>query len=261
MQMPTLVYAHWNAAEAGERAQPLIAAGFTVITHSRQDITALRLLRESPPDAVVIDLSRSPSQGQSFGVWLRQQKATRRVPQIFTGGTPEKTEKVRALLPDAAFANSANLIETITWAIANPVQNPVVPGAFDSYAGAPLVKKLGIKAGSRIVLFSPPLDFEANLGELPPGARFLSWNAAEQGDVVLLFVRTLHNLNASFGQAAQHMAPGGRLWLVWPKKSSGVASDLTQNEVRSFGLAQGFVDYKISAFDATWSGLCFARRK
>jgi hypothetical protein len=57
------------------------------------------------------------------------------------------------------------------------------------------------------------------------------------------------------------MGDPGALWVVWPKKASGVATDLGQQEVRAFGLAAGLVDYKIAAIDATWSGLCFARRK
>jgi len=64
------------------------------------------------------------------------------------------------------------------------------------------------------------------------------------------------------GLLASHaVAEGGRLWIAWPKRAARVASDLTQNEVRAFGLAARWVDFKISAIDATWSGLCFARRQ
>jgi hypothetical protein len=61
--------------------------------------------------------------------------------------------------------------------------------------------------------------------------------------------------------ASRKLAAGGRLWLIWPKKASGIQSDLSQTVVRKFGLEREFVDYKISAIDETWSGLCFARRE
>jgi len=78
--------------------------------------------------------------------------------------------------------------------------------------------------------------------------------------VILLFVKSHAELEKRFIPAVRAMAEGGRLWIVWPKKASGVAADLTQNDVRAFGLKAGLVDFKISAIDATWSGLCFTRR-
>ena len=79
--------------------------------------------------------------------------------------------------------------------------------------------------------------------------------------VFILFARSAADLARRFDRAADAVAEGGRLWIIWPKKTSAIASDLTQNQVRQFGLARQWVDYKIAAIDPTWSGLAFARRK
>ena len=79
--------------------------------------------------------------------------------------------------------------------------------------------------------------------------------------LILLFTKSRADLARRFPAAARALAEGGGLWIVWPKKASGVVSDLGENAVREFGLAVGFVDYKVCAVDQTWSGLLFARRK
>ncbi|MCP4662787.1 MAG: DUF3052 domain-containing protein [bacterium] len=130
----------------------------------------------------------------------------------------------------------------------------------DGYSGTPLPKKLGIRAGSVVALLGAPAGFERKLGELPEGVR-LKKQARGHADVILLFARSRANLEARFPAAARALAEGGGLWIVWPKKASGVASDLTLPAVRAFGLGSGFVDYKICAVDETFSGLLFARRR
>jgi hypothetical protein len=128
------------------------------------------------------------------------------------------------------------------------------------YSGTPLPKKLGIKAGSAVALLGAPQGFKTTLGKLPEGTT-LAHGARTPADVILLFVRSSADLEERFPPAAKAMGDPGALWIVWPKKASGLAADLGANEVRAFGLAAGLVDYKIAAIDETWSGLCFARRK
>jgi hypothetical protein len=82
----------------------------------------------------------------------------------------------------------------------------------------------------------------------------------EPADLLLLFAKSEAELAEAFVEASAALADGGKLWICWPKKASCVESDLSQTVVRAFGLARGFVDYKISAIDETWSALCFARR-
>jgi hypothetical protein len=129
------------------------------------------------------------------------------------------------------------------------------------YSGTPLPQKLGIKPGSRVALIGAPGGFvEDVLGPLPEGVALRS-DTRVTFDVGLLFARSARELGRRFPAALRAMGEPGRLWMVWPKRASGVPTDLDENRVRDLGLAAGLVDYKVAAIDATWSGLCFARRR
>ena len=119
------------------------------------------------------------------------------------------------------------------------------------YSGTPLPAKLGIKAGSRVLLDGRPDDVPLD-GHRRPGR--------EPYDVVLLFAPDAARMHARWPALVPRLTTAGRLWVCWPKKSSGVPTDLTENAVRDFGLAEGLVDVKVCAIDATWSGLAFVRR-
>ena len=108
-------------------------------------------------------------------------------------------------------------------------------------------------------MINPPTDIETTLGSLPKGVS-LTQHAAAPCDTVLWFAPSVAELEQDLSDAASQLAEGGRLWILWPKKRATARSDLSQTIVRAFGLERGFVDYKIVAFDNTWSGLCFARR-
>jgi hypothetical protein len=127
------------------------------------------------------------------------------------------------------------------------------------YSGTPLPRKLGIRDGSRVLLVRAPAGFATTLGELPPGVQLLAEGAADL-DVVVVFVVDLESLRAHFTALAAALQPAGGLWVAWPKRSSGVATELTENVVRELGLAEGLVDNKVCAIDATWSGLRFVWR-
>jgi hypothetical protein len=211
-------------------------------------------------DAVVMDLGRLPAQGRDLGVALRTRASSRHLPLIFVDGAREKVATTRALLPDAVFSARHDLAEAVRSAMASPPDNPVVPASvFAGYSGTPLPKKLGIKPGSTVALVDAPDEFDSALGDLPEGVRFTQ-TASADADVTLWFLQSLSELRASIGRIGA-IAGGGRLWICWPKKASGIVSDVTQNEVRSTGLAAGLVDFKICAIDSTWSGLCFTTRK
>jgi CheY-like chemotaxis protein len=250
----------WNAEEAKERARILRQAGHRVVCFSEQGGEGLKAFREKPPDAFVIDLCRLPSHGRAVATWLRQQKPTRHVPIVFIEGDPEKTRRMRKLIPDAEYTTWRRIRGSLRRAIQRPPKDPVVPGTMADYSGTPLPKKLGIKPGSVVALLGAPAGFRKTLGDLPDKVR-LRTQARGRSDVMLLFAKSRAVLERRFPAAARNLAEGGRLWLLWPKKTSDVASDLNQNEVRAFGLGQSFVDFKISAIDETWSGLCFARRR
>ena len=127
------------------------------------------------------------------------------------------------------------------------------------YSSTPLAKKLGIKENSRIGLVNAPKDFESELGELPDGATFVK-RMTNSLDIILFFVLKERELAQNFSRLAQKLVANGMLWIAWPKKSSGVATDLSFERVQRIGLDGGLVDVKICAVDETWSGLKFVYR-
>ena len=260
--MARVLLVHWKPEEARPHVAALRKAGHDVRVLEPDGMPELRALAGNPPDAIVIDLGRLPSQGRAVATALRQQRATRDVPLVFVEGDPEKTARVKALLPDAAYTTWRGLAGALRKALATrPKAKPVVPGTMAGYSGTPLPKKLGIKPGSAVALLGAPEGFaKRTLGALPEGAT-VRQDTRSAFNVGLLFARSKADLARRFPAAAKAMGERGALWIVWPKKPSGLQTDLDGNAVRAFGLASGLVDYKIAAIDATWSGLCFARRK
>jgi hypothetical protein len=126
------------------------------------------------------------------------------------------------------------------------------------YSGTPLVKKLGIKAGFNIAFVSAPLGY-ANELDLPPEVSINS-RSRKPLDFAQLFVKSEKELKTKFSEYAKRLNASGMLWVSWPKKSSGVSTDLSENIVRDIGLAAGLVDVKICAVDEVWSGLKFVFR-
>jgi CheY-like chemotaxis protein len=250
---------HWNAAEAGTRAERLRSAGY-VVDWEALDPASLRRLREDPPSAVVIDLGRLPSHGRDVALGLRKYKPTRCVPLVFVEGAPEKVAGVQELLPDAIYTTWGEIDTSLRQAIAHPPAEPVVPrSSLDGYVGRPLPIKLGIKAKTVVALAGAPEGFEETLGELPDGV-LLHRQTAGQCDLILWFVRSGEHLDRGMVQMAA-LAQHAPLWIAWPKKASGVVTDLSQQRVRATGLAAGLVDYKVCSIDATWSALLFTQRK
>ena len=127
------------------------------------------------------------------------------------------------------------------------------------YSGTPLPKKLEIKEGSRVATVGAPAGFAQTLGDLPPGAVVRKGIAAPR-DLTIWFVTSRKSLEGD----APRIIPArgtGSLWIAWPKKASGVKTDLTEDVLREVILPLGLVDRKVCAIDDTWSGLLFAWRK
>jgi hypothetical protein len=257
MEAVRLVLIHWNREEGPARAESLRQAGFAVEWLAPGGMAGMRELLASPPQAILIDLSRLPSQSQAVALELRRRKSTRGVPMVILGGLPEKIERLRALLPDAVYTDWSRAPAAIREAIEQSPSKPVTPGPMAAYSGVPLAQKLGICSARVLGLAGAPEGFAEKLGALPEGAQV---RARGPADRLLLFVTSLQDLERRFEAAARRVKPGGGLWIVWPKRSAQVKSDLTQTVVRRFGLDAGWVDYKICAVDETWSGLLFARR-
>ena len=121
------------------------------------------------------------------------------------------------------------------------------------YSGTPLPRKLGVRPDSRVLVVHGPARFD-------PGAGFDAVADGDPYDVVILFCRDRAALQAGFESAAAAHGPAGMVWVCWPKRSSGVRTDLTDGIVRQYGLDHGQVDVKVAAIDETWSGLKFVTR-
>ena len=122
------------------------------------------------------------------------------------------------------------------------------------YSGTPLPKKLGIKEEARLALVGAPPGFDRTLGKLPAGVD-VRRQARGKHDVIVCFLTRRRELERRFAGLARALDPAGGLWIAWPKRASGVDTDLTEDVVREVALDAGLVDNKVCAIDETWSGL------
>jgi hypothetical protein len=128
------------------------------------------------------------------------------------------------------------------------------------YSGTPLPRKLGLKPGMRAAWLGAPAQFADLLGPLPDGVR-LKTRATGPLDVVVLFVTRRAELTRRLPALGDAVAPAGAVWAAWPKRASGVRTDVTEDVVRDVALPLGLVDVKVCAIDETWSGLRLVIRK
>lgn len=252
---------HWKAEEAAALLKQLRGAGYDVDYEEKPDHGLLRVLREAPPAAVVIDLSRLPSHGREVATGIRGSKATRHIPIVFVNGDREKVDAIRQQLPDAAYTTTAGIAATLRQAIAKAPADPVVPAQMmERYKERSAARKLGIAADSKIALFDAPPDYARVLGELPPGVS-LQEHPRGRCDVTLWFVRDPASYQAGLSRMRARAA-SGKLWILWPKqKKARPAGDLSMQVIRESAIAVGLVDYKICAVNETWSGIAFAVKK
>ena len=127
------------------------------------------------------------------------------------------------------------------------------------YSDRSLAQKLGIKPATRVVALRAPPAYASLLGSLPEGAT-LHTRLAAGSNFIHRFARQRKDLAADFPRLAQALTDAGTLWISWPKRASGVDTDLTEDVVRELGLREGLVDIKVCAVDDVWSGLKFVRR-
>ncbi len=145
---------------------------------------------------------------------------------------------------------------------AGPSATPSAAG----YSGTPLHRKLGVKPGHRVLVRGAPAGWDRTVLD-PDGAAELEDVAGDRAagpgpfDLVLLFCPDRATMADRLPAAMALTTTPGRCWVAWPKRASGVRTDLTEDPVRDAALAVGWVDIKVCAIDATWSGLCLVRRK
>jgi CheY-like chemotaxis protein len=257
--MRRILLVHWNAEEAKAKARTLKDLGHKADILCDSEKLNLGRVRKSPPDLLLIDLSRLPSHGREIAGYFRRLKSTRQVPILFVDGDAARVTRARDLIPDAEFARWESIRSAIPKAIRHAPAKPVVPGTMAGYSGTPLPKKLGIREKHSVVLINGPDRFERKLEPMPAGAGIVA--EADDANVALLFTASQAELARDLRPLVKALPEKTALWIAWPKKASGVATDVNENVVREFGLGAGWVDYKVCAIDETWSGLCFARRK
>lgn len=254
--MPRVRLIHFKAAEASQYIDRLRAAGHEVEYDEQFSPALLRSWRESPPAAFVIDLSRLPSHGREIAIALRQYKATRRTPLVFSQGVDEKIAKTRALLPDAIFCEFSKLSGALRKALATSPKDVVVPDAMmKRYASRSTAQKLGIKEGSAVMVVDPPRDYLTVLGELPADVEFVDSEAA----VIVCFAHEPHSIRVRISEL-RAAAGQSKLWICW-RKGKSAEGGVSEGLVRETGIALGLVDYKICSLNEVWSGLLFARKR
>lgn len=261
--MARLTLFHWNETEGRERAALVHKCGFKVTLEYRGGPSILKKLRTRPPAVVLISLDRLPMQGRDIAIAIRTGKQTRKIPIVFAGGEPAKVERVKRLLPDATFASWKDVAAALKQALFRTPASPVVPRSnLAGYSGTPLPKKLGMKPHTSVALLGEPEGFVEYLGEVPEAVEFTRAIALKTG-VVLWFVRSLQELSSQIHSVAGRViaADSCRLWIAWAKRTSPLASEVTETHVRTSALGAGLVDYKVAAIDDDWSGLLFAPRR
>ena len=127
------------------------------------------------------------------------------------------------------------------------------------YSQTPLPQKLGIKPGFRLILLSAPEGYEKTLAPLPTGVT-IAGALSERPDFIQFFAESQEDLGRRFPELKLALKDTGMLWISWPKRTSQIASDLSESFVREIGLAQGLVDVKVCAVDENWSALKFVYR-
>lgn len=258
--MPRIRLLHWKAREAAGCIELLQAAGYQVEYDAEFRPGLMRLWRESPPDAFVIDLTRLPSHGREIAVALRQSRATRQIPIVFCGGAEEKVAGIRSVLPDANYCTREKLKSTLRYALKNRPAVLTVPAQMmERYAGRTTAEKLGIRAGSKVALIDAPHEAERVLGELPSQVEFCD-DGEEHANVTLCFSQDSSLLQRRLSDL-RGRAGVTKLWILWRKGGSAARGELTEDQIREHALRLGLVDYKVCSVNQTWSGILFALKR
>ncbi len=166
--MPRVRLFHWRAEEAQTLVAALRAGGYNVEYPGDKANGSWRSLRENPPLAAIIDLTRLPSHGRYVAAEIRASKSMRSIPIVFVDGDPEKVERIRKDLPDAIYTSRSRLVSALKRV--KPLADPVAPPRMMDRTDRTTAEKLGIKAGARVALIDPPADYLRVLGKLPKDA-------------------------------------------------------------------------------------------
>lgn len=242
---------HWKPAEAEPRIRQLEAAGHEVLYVPPDPQGTLRHLRDQGLEAIVIDLTRSPSHGREVGRACRMSPSLRPIPLIYVDGEPEKVDLIKKILPDASYTGWSKIRSAIKQALRYPVEEPVRPIAYmETFHNKPLWKKLGIKPNDEIALLRAPEDFLVD--QTPDGVRLVNRIAATTA-MAIWFVRSQRELMDGLELIVNRIKIP--LWIAWPKQASKLAPDLSFPGIRAETRKAGLRESKVCAIDQHWSSM------
>lgn len=249
----------WNEKERLERISQLAPDGIEVLENITAGPKFTKDLEAAKPEAVVIDLSRLPSQGRDLGVMIRARAGTRQIPIVFVEGSEEKVAAIRGLLPDAEYTTWTALLPVLT-RVVDAKEKVFMPqsSVFAAYSQKPLATKLGIKPGYRVCLIGETDDLLGNSETLPERVT-ITTEVDSEADLYLWCLRSQSDLSNKL-TLIKTMVKHAPTWVGWPKKAADIKSDLNQSIVREQCMAVGMVDYKICSINERWSALLFTWR-
>lgn len=225
------------------------------------------------PAILVLDLDRLPSNSREIALMLRASKSARHIPILLAGdesaidGLPERYARLKSELPDLPYTTWPNAKEAVLKLLDEPRTAPHIVPKPRVYT-ASLAQKLGIFPGKgktatkmrQIALIGEPEGFVELLGDLPETICFTP-NLSPAVHLALCFIRSLADLTVMLDLLSLRLPMAASAWIVYPKRTSRVRRDFSENDVREGGLAIGLVDYKICSIDADWSAMKFTHRK
>jgi len=257
--MPRVRLFHWRAEEAKPLIATLRAGGYTVEYPGDKVNGSWRSLRESPPLAAVIDLTRMPSHGRWVAAGIRATKSIRHIPIVFVDGDREKVASIRKMLPDAVYTSRSRLASALKRV--KPLADPVAAPQMMNRTDRTTAEKLGIKAGARVALIDPPPDYVRVLGKLPQDVS-LEEEPEETLPLTLWFVRDPDGYASRLADMRRR-AMKTRIWIIYPKggPKGRQSSGLTQSLIREAALSVGLVDYKVCSVNDVWTGLLFTKKR
>ena len=261
--MARVYLVHWHDAECQDLAAPLRAAGHDVYCHSLPNRAPS--WGDFQTEIAVISLARLPAHGREVADWVWSAKKRRHLPIVFTDGKADKVVETKVRFPDAIYCNEEDIVRVVDDIVSGrrsaapaPEERRKTAESAKLPSATPLAKKLGIVNGVRFALVNAPAGFVQTLNAPPTAIPSRSFSSS--CDVVLLFARSAAEMTRRLAVIRRSMKPTASVWLAWPKRTSGIATDLTDEVVRQLGLRSELVDVKVCAIDETWSGLKFVVR-
>ena len=250
---------HWNPAEAQERATRLPDDEFDV-DHAPLNPPACEPYAPTHPTPYSSTLAACPPTAATSAYPCARPRPPVGFPSSLSTATPPRLRACASCCPTPSIPTGPT--SSPPCATPSPTRPPSPSCSSPAWPATPVRPcraNSGIKPGYAIALPGEPDDFEATLGDLPDPVT-LRRRVQGRCDLIVWFVGSRRQLRQRVQRYGARAGPGG-LWICWPKKASGVKTDLSERVVRETGLANGLVDYKIAAIDQTWSGLRFTRRK